>query len=212
MRHEMSSDDWYRNAKWNDETAERFEAKLKRARRKAQYLRIQACSLARSEPRVALQLLERYFELGDDFDHAQAYVDQATAYRSLGHLENTVKSYEQALRREANFPNLQTQAYLELPFLIATTPIPERFDQAHALLDQFRERLTFPVDVFRWNAAYAVILTARSQESEASAYAQAALDAAAQEKSGFRYHQHLGLVGDRYPDLVRELGRIAHAA
>ena len=212
MRHEMSSDDWYRNTDWNGEIAERFEARLNRARRKAQYLRIQACSLARSEPRVALQLLDRYFELGDDFDHAQAYVDQATAYRSLGQLENAVESYEQALHREAKFPNLQTEAYLELPFLIATTPIPERFDQAQSLLDQFPARLMFPVDVFRWNAAYALILAARSQESEASAYAQAALDAAGKEKSGLRYHQNLGLVGGRYPDLVRELRRIAHAA
>jgi len=212
MRHEMSSDDWYRNAEWNEEIAERFEAKLKRARRKAQYLRIQACSLARSEPRVALQLLDRYFELGDDFDHAQAYVDRATAYRSLGQLENAVKSYEQALHREAEFPNLQTQAYLDLPFLIATSPVPERFDQAHALLDQFPERLMFPVDVFRWNAAYALILAARSHASEASAYAQAALEAAAKDKSGFRYHQSLGLVGGRYPELVEELERIAHAA
>ena len=70
----------------------------------------------------------------------------------------------------------------------------------------------FPVDVFRWNAAYALILAARSQAGEASAYAQAALEAAAKEKSGFRYHQSLGLVGGRYPELVRELERIAHAA
>jgi tetratricopeptide (TPR) repeat protein len=212
MRHEMSSDDWYRNTEWNREIAERFETRLKRARRKAQYLRIQACTLARSFPQVALQLLDRYFELGDDFDHAQAYVDQATAYRTLGQLENAVKSYEQALRREAEFPNLQTQAYLDLPFLIATTPMAERFDQAQSLLDQFSDRLTFPVDAFRWNAAYALILAARSREMEASAYAQAALEAAAKEKSGFRYHQNLGLVDDRYPDLVRKLRGIAHAA
>lgn len=89
----MSSDDWYRNTEWNEEIAERFEAKLRRARRKAQYLRIQACSPARSEPRVALQLLD-------------------------------------------------------------------------SLLDQFTDQLMFPVDVFRWNAAYALTSAARSQESE----------------------------------------------
>lgn len=122
-----------------------------------------------------------------------------------------MKSYEQALRREAEFPNRQTQAYLELPFLIATTPIPERFEQAQSLLDQFSARLMFPVDVFRWNAAHALILAARAQESDAAAHARAALEAAAEEKSGFRYHQSLGLVGGRYPDLLRELRRIAHA-
>lgn len=212
MRHETSLDDWYRNTEWNAEIAQRFEARLKRARRKAQYLRIQACSLARTAPRVALQLLDRYFELGDDFDYAQAYVDQATAYGSLRQPENAVSSYEQALRREAEFPRLQTQAYLELPFFIATIPIPERFDRAQFLLDRFRARLMFPVDVFRWNAAYALILAARSEESEASAYAQAALEAAAKQESGFRYHQSLGLVGARYPDLVQELRRIADAA
>jgi tetratricopeptide (TPR) repeat protein len=208
----MSTDGWYRNTEWNEGIAEQFEARLKRSRRKAQYLRIQACSLASSEPQVALQLLDRYFGLGDDFDHAQAYVDQATAYRSLGQLDNAVKSYEQALRHEAAFPSLQTQAYLELPFLIATTPIPGRFDRAISLLDRFPDRLMFPVDVFRWNAAYALIQAARSQGKAASAYAQAALQAAAKEKSGFRYHQNLGLVGGGYPDLVEELGRIAHAA
>jgi hypothetical protein len=71
MRHETSSDDWYRNTEWSEEIAERFEAQLKRARRKARYLRIQACTLAWSDPLVALRLLDRYFDLGDDFDHAR---------------------------------------------------------------------------------------------------------------------------------------------
>ena len=205
----MSSDDWYRNTEWNDEIAERFETKLKRARDKAQYLRIQASSLARSEPRVALRLLDRFFDLGDNFDLASAWVDRANAYRSLGQLENAVESLEQALRREAERPNVQTQAYLDLPFLIATTPIPERFDQALALLEKFPDRPRFPVGVFRWNAACALILAARSQESEASAFARAALEAAAMEHSGFRYHPTAGLVDGRYPELVEELGRLA---
>jgi hypothetical protein len=54
--------------------------------------------------------------------------------------------------------------------------------------------------------------TDRLDESGASAYAQAALEAAANEKSGFRYVQNLGLVGGKYPDLVQELRRIARSA
>ena len=53
----MSRDDWFRKRRWDDEVAAQFEAKLKRARRKGQYLRLQACTLAKSEPNVALRLL-----------------------------------------------------------------------------------------------------------------------------------------------------------
>src|SRR5687767_8082388 len=76
--------DWFRNATWNPSIERAFDDKLRRARRKEQYLRIQACTLGRSHPDVALKLLERYFSLPNDFDHAQAHVDRATAYLALG--------------------------------------------------------------------------------------------------------------------------------
>src|SRR5690349_22700680 len=98
------ADDWFRNTEWNESVALAFEQKLKRARRKSQYLRIQACTLARHDPKVALELLERYFALGDDFDHAQAYVDQANAYLALGDVDAAIRSYESALERERAFP------------------------------------------------------------------------------------------------------------
>jgi hypothetical protein len=40
----MNRDDWFRNTTWNDKIAAQFEAKLKRARQKGQYIRIQACT------------------------------------------------------------------------------------------------------------------------------------------------------------------------
>ena len=67
----MSAEDWFRNRDWNDKIEAAFYEKLRRARRKEQYLRIQACILADSCPKVALKLLDEYFELKDDFDHAQ---------------------------------------------------------------------------------------------------------------------------------------------
>src|SRR5262252_2009580 len=102
----MADDRWFRNTSWDAHVSSAFEDKLRRARRKGQYLRIQACYLTQTHPHVALDLLDRYFALGDDFDHAQAYVDRAEAYLTLGRVEDAFASYEAALKREEEFPNL----------------------------------------------------------------------------------------------------------
>lgn len=196
----MSKHDWYRNAEWNPEIETRFMAKLNRARHKSQYLRIQASYLAESDPIVALRLLERYFELGDDYDLASAYGIKATAYIALGMIEQAVGAYEAALNRESDFPKYLTDAYLNLPHLIIVKSIESKYSDAITLLDNMRHRLMFPVDHYKWNAAMAV-LTARSRSaSEAQPYARAALEATKTEKSGFRFHPNIGLFSERKTD------------
>jgi tetratricopeptide (TPR) repeat protein len=199
------SADWFRNTTWNEVVERSFNAKLERARRKEQYLRIQASTLARSHPEVALELLDRYFSLKDVFDHAQAHVDRATALLALGRLNEAVESYNAALTREDEFPNLQTQAYLDLPYIIATRAIREQYGYAMQLLEKHKGRLMFPVDHFRWHAAFALIAAESHDAASAKSHAQHALNAAAFENSGFRYHPTVGLVTDQYDNLVQKL-------
>jgi tetratricopeptide (TPR) repeat protein len=152
----MATDDWFRNKDWSPALESRFFEKLRRARQKAQYLRIQASYLERSHPEVALALLEQYFALGEDFDLASAFVVQATAYLSLGNVGQAVKSYESAIMRENEFPNLRTSAWLDLPTLVAARRIESRYSAALDLLVQHKSEVMFPVDEFKYFAAHAL--------------------------------------------------------
>ena len=207
----MATDDWFRNEEWSSSIEEAFFRKLRRARRKEQYLRIQASTLASAEPKVALRLLEEYFKLSDDWDHAQAHVDRATAYIAMNRLDMAIESYEAAIQREREFPGLQTQAGLDLPFLIATRQIEPLYDRCLELLSASRERLVFPVDHFRWHTANALICRACGRTVEAREHAIRALEAASNDNSGFRYHPTIGLVGSEYHDLREELVRMSRA-
>lgn len=201
----MSRDDWFRNTTWNDRVAAQFDAKLKRARRKGQYLRIQACTLAETHPSIALELLERYFNQADRFDEAQAYVDRATALVALGRLEDAVAAYNDALRAEVKMPGYITEANFEMPYLVATAGLTQHYVRALAMLRKQRSRIAFPVQAFKWNAAQALIAAAQGRNAEARKFAQLAFEAAAQDRSQFRYHQKLGLVSKEHDKTLRRL-------
>jgi tetratricopeptide (TPR) repeat protein len=199
----VSQHDWYRNSSWNLEIEAAFFKKLTRAKDKSQYLRIQASILASRCPQAALRLLEEYFALGEHFDIAQAHVDRATAFLCLGQLDAAVLAYEAALAREASHPNLQTQAYLELPFLIAKERLSQHYDRAVTLLETHKTRLTFPTDRFRWNCALALIRSEQCDRHAAREAARNALAATSEAHSGFRHHPRVGLVA-KLDDSLRE--------
>lgn len=207
----MARDDWFRNTQWDENIEASFQKKLARARQKSHYLRIQAGYLAERFPHSALRLLDQYFALGDDLEHAQAHVERATAYRSLGNVDAAIAAYEAALAREASFPNLLTQAYLELPYLIATQPIPARYQQALEVLDKGKTRPFFHSERFRWHCSVALIRASMGQIPEAGNAARAALTAAAQTDSGLRYHPKIGLVAGVDDALLGRLSALADA-
>jgi tetratricopeptide (TPR) repeat protein len=201
----MASDNWFRHTDWNAEIETAFFEKLHRSRDKKQYLRIQAGTIASSIPEVALRLLDEYFALGDHFDQAQAHADRASAYLALGDIDHAFAALEAALAREEEYPRFLTYAYLDLPFLIAIHRVEPRYKQALDLLERHKARLTFPVDHFRWHAARALIFSAQAHTASAREHARLALAAAAKDRSGFRYHPSVGLVGTKHADIRHQL-------
>ena len=183
--------DWFRNKNWNAEVAASFDAKLKRARDKQQYLRIQASYLAGGQPEVALALLDRYFALGDHFDMAAAFVDQSTAHLARRDTDAALHSLQRALARERERPNLQTQARCAYADLVVSEPRPDLFDDVLAVLDEKQGDITFPVDKFVWHAVRAIIYDVRGVPAARQA-AVSALRLAEVTSSGFDRHPTSG--------------------
>ncbi len=203
----MSRDDWFRNEDWTSTIEQNFYVKLKRARRKAQYLCIQAHHLSRSHPEIALRLLNEYFALDDRFNHARAFSFQADAYLALGNIDLAIEAYEHGLAREKEFPNFRTQSWIELPYLIATRQIHAKYQRALELLNA-PDTILFPVQKFKIYAAHALILAALGDHNIASDHAKEALREAGQRHSGLRYHSELGLVGSQYEVIAARLQQI----
>lgn len=200
----MSSDDWYRNKDWNESIAEQFYLKLKRARsQRDQYLVIQALTLSEKHPKISLRLVDEYFESRkDQFDDVRALLARANSFIALSDIERCIATFKEVLERERDFPNHQTGVYLDYPYLVATKKIENEYSDALDVLNEHFDRLTFPLDHYKWHASKALINNDGTE-------AQKALEAAKVKTSGFRFHQDVGLVGKEHEKTIKHLCKIS---
>ena len=165
--------------------------------------------MAESHPTVALGLLDQYFLLGDHFDRAWAYCEQARALTALGDIEGAVYAYEAALERESEVPSVKARAFVDFPRLVVEARLEGLYARALEVLDSPRDHALFPVDRYFVNGLRALILHHFGRTEEARAAAALAMAAARETRSGFRYHPDLGVVRDANDVFGRRVAALA---
>ena len=206
----MTAEKWFCNEEWNPTIEQHFFRKLSRAKDKAQYLKIQAGCLSRRYPQVALELLNKFFALdSNSIFSAEAFLHEAQAHLALGAKQKAIESFQKALQREREFPNVVTNAWSEYGLLVATENMLELFDDVLKVLQEHKAVLLLPIEQFLWYGIQALIAEASGEHRAAKEYAAKALHFSVLTHSGLRNHPKLGLVGAQYPSLKATLRWLA---
>src|ERR1700733_3713590 len=131
------ADDWFRRKTWAPKDREEFFTRLRRSRgaaNMAQYARIQASTLigihTRESYEAALALLDMILaEWPETTQLASVYQHRGECFTRLGDLPRAVDAYRQVFATQRAHKNWLTIAHLDFGWLVATTPLPELYDE-----------------------------------------------------------------------------------
>jgi tetratricopeptide (TPR) repeat protein len=177
-------------------------------------LRIQAYELACTDDteltRAALKLLRTLFtDFPDPLQLASAHFQAAQCFVRLSDFDSAVDHFRRSLSAKLARPSLDPGTALEFPWFIASHRLSNLYEEALGVLAE--AHVAFPVQKFKAAAVHALIAEHRGDVRSAARHAAEALEAANARESGFRYHQELGLVGERYEGMLAHLRRLAAA-
>ena len=153
--------DWYRNTEWNEEIETDFFTRLGRARsQRDQYIVLQALTIAESHPKVALRLVDLYFDTRtDNFDDGRARLAASRARFADGGYEKALDEYQETLAGRGDDASLYVSSPIEFAFLAARYRSAKHYVAALDHLSNLpppESHLSEPV--FRFHAARALLL------------------------------------------------------
>src|SRR5438067_300243 len=127
--------DWYSSADWSPEAEEEFEARLRHARKKGEYLRVKGAVLIRAKDEslreAGRQLLRR---LVNDFPEtvtvSWAHEFLGESYEKDGLYDEAEREYREALSAYERIPGVRGYAEVRLANLIASTRQREKYAEA----------------------------------------------------------------------------------
>jgi hypothetical protein len=115
------------------------------------------------------------------------------------------------LQRERDFPNVQTNAWLDFGYLVVERQLTDLYDEILQALREFRPDggLRLPAKEYRYAAIQALLAEARGERLQAREFARQALAEATKDHSGLRYHQAVALVGAERATFENRLRNLA---
>ena len=159
--------DWFRNTDWNEDIEAAFFERLGRARsQRDQYIVIQALTLAESHPKVALRLVDFYFETRTDtFDDGRARLAAARARFADGGYEEALDEFEVALSKQNSGGSMYVASPLQFAFLAARYRSSKHYASALDLLrDLPPPRPDALEPAYQYHAASALLLSETGQD------------------------------------------------
>ncbi|WP_158669460.1 tetratricopeptide repeat protein [Bradyrhizobium guangdongense] len=208
--------DWFRKKCWSEEDQTDFWRRLAKARHhnRAQYVFIQGFTLMEAGPQYRVDAISLFDHVIDRYPGSMNFVAALSARADClldsGDVDGALTYYDRAVHQMRIEPTIQTWAWLDFAWLVATSALSDKYETALSLLDEFgSKQQLFPVVTFRLCGSRALIQSAYGLTDVAAAAARTALDAADRKESGLRYHPDIGLVGDRYGEAYARLTTIA---
>jgi tetratricopeptide (TPR) repeat protein len=197
--------DWFRKKSWTKKDEEHFFTKLKLARKwgRPQYLKIQAIELIITGKSDLLKVAESLLiKILDEYPNEHSQKSEALnslgdIYKSQNDLPKAIEYYKMSLDFEKEYPNVQTQSYLNYSELIIKTNKSEEFDNVLNILITRKNELLFPIDKYKTASIISIIYYFKNELELAKQYAKIAEKNANAQTSGLSYHKNLGVVKER---------------
>ena len=217
----MGRNDWFRRTTWSSEDQEAFWARLRRSRSsegRAQYLRIQAWHLeAAGLVEAAMDLLATHIrDYPESLGGAQVHCQIASCRERNKDIPGALSELRIALAFQQDHPRVLTRAFFEFARLAAEHSVTQVYDEVlryHAEHAQRAGRTgviaLFPLDKYLLSGALAVIEASRGDLPTARRLAKAALAAADDRTSPFRYHRDVGRVENTDTRIHRQVVALA---
>ena len=214
----MSRDDWFRRHTWSDSDRSEFFARLAKSRsnfHKAQYARIQAYELhhggGKQYARAALELLDLILERWQaDTELAAVYHQKAQCLLDLGDATGALAAFRAAFAEQRRVPSYSTSAHLDFAWWVAVSEKQELFDEAFGVLEEFtRDGIVFPAALYQAEGARALMFRMLGDPEQAARHARNAMEAAARQHTGLRYHPTVGLVKIEDREIHEALSQLA---